>query len=224
MADILGPLQVLIQYLGIEGRHRALEINKRAIKTREQQLAEVPPDQLTQLDFVNLARAHNDMGVSLSQLNRIEEARSWFDSALKHYQSAGDEQTLTARFGHIYSFQLWPLSVKQKKAEARALAERSVTLVAKAVGADSPLALQTKFLVAMALFTTGCVDEALMLHKEVFEKRMIRQGPSHHLTLASQYNLAVCYQNLSDLEKAEFVSLGCRPPTMLISLQDAPKR
>jgi hypothetical protein len=114
--------------------------------------------------------------------------------------------------------------LQAKEDRARTLAQRSVTLVAKAVGADSPLALQTKFLVAMALFTTGCVDEALMLHKEVFEKRLIRQGTGHHLTLASQYNLAVCYQNLSDLEKAEFVSLDCHPPTMLTSSQDAPKR
>jgi len=213
LADILGPLQVLIQYLGNEGRRRALEINERAIKIREQQLADVPSDQLTQLDFVNLGRAHNDMGVSLSQLNRVEEASPWFDSALSHYQSAGDEQTLTSRFGHIYSFQLWPLAVNQKKTEVRTLAQRSMTLVAKAVGAESPLALQTKFLVAMTFFTTGCVDEALLLHKEVFEKRLVRQGPSHHLTLGSQYNLAVCYQNLNDLDKAEFVSLARLPPT-----------
>ena len=85
------------------------------------------------------------------------------------------------------------------------------TLVAKAVGPDSPLALQTKFLIAMDLFTCGSIEEALALHKEVFEKRMIRQGASHHLTLASQYNLAVCYQNVGDPKTAEFVTSFMSP-------------
>lgn len=205
LGDILGPLQVLILYLGIDGRRRALELNKRAIANREQQMAGTPRNQWTQLDFVNLARAHNDMGISLSQLNRVEEASPWFDSALEFCKSAGNEDTLASRFGHIYCFQLWPLGVKQKQAEARELARRSMTLVAKAVGGDSPLSLQTKFFVAMVFFNIGCVDEALSLHREVFEKHLVRQGKSHHLTLGTQYNLAVCYQNTNDLETAECV-------------------
>lgn len=164
------------------------------------------------------------MGVSLSRLNRIEEASPRFDSALKHYQSAGDEQTLTSRFGHIYSFHLWPLAIKQPKTELRTLAQKSVAPVTKAVGEDSPLALQTNFLVAMTFFTTSCIDEALNVHKEVFEKRLIRQGPSNHLTLVSQYNLTVCYQGVKDLEKAEFVFLQCNCSTMLTFIQDAPER
>lgn len=158
LGDILGPLQDLILYLGIDGRRRALELNKCAIANREQQMAGIPRNQWTQLDFVNLARAHNDMGISLSQLNRVEEASPWFDSALEFYKSAGNEDTLTSRFGHIYCFQLWPLGVKQKQAEAREWARRSMTLVAKAVGGDSPLSLQTKFFVAMVFFNIGCVD------------------------------------------------------------------
>ena len=58
------------------------------------------------------------MGVSLAQLNRVEEARPFFDLALKNYQLAGNEETLTARFGHIYSFQLWPLAVAHKSKDA----------------------------------------------------------------------------------------------------------
>jgi len=204
-------LNVLVQYLGIDGRRRALEINKRTIELREQIVAGIPPEQLARLGFVNLARTNNDMGVSLAQLNRVEEARSFFDLALKNYQLAGNEETLTARFGHIYSFQSWPLAVAHKSKDAQQLADRSITLVAKAVGPDSPLALQTKFLIAMDLFTCGSIEEALTLHKEVFEKRMIRQGASHHLTLASQYNLAVCYQNVGDPKTAEFVTSSISP-------------
>ena len=74
------------------------------------------------------------------------------------------------RFGHIYCFQLWPLAVAQKATEARKLTDRSLTLIAKAVGIDSLLHLQTQFVVAMTLFTTGFVDEGPKLHKEVFEK------------------------------------------------------
>ncbi|KAG8405172.1 hypothetical protein J3458_021849 [Metarhizium acridum] len=203
LGDVLGPMQVLIQYLGIEGRHKALSINERALSIRKKQKGTVPRDQWTQLDFVNFGRTYNDMGVGLSQLNRVQDAKPWFDSALEFYKLAGNEQTLTSRFGHVHSFQLLPLAVAQRGTEVRRLADRSVTLIAEAVGVNSPLHLQTKFLVATALFTTGDIQEALGLHQETFEKRLTLHGSSHHLTLASQYCLAVCYQNIGNLEKAE---------------------
>ncbi|KAJ2970068.1 hypothetical protein NQ176_g8358 [Zarea fungicola] len=145
------------------------------------------------------------MGISLSQLNRVQEAKPWFDSALDFYKLAGDEQTLTSRLGHIYCFQLLPLAVAQKGDEARKLSNRSLALIAKATGVNSPLHLQTKFLVAMVLFTTGNIQEALGLHKEAFKKRRNFQGSSHRLTLASRYCLSVCYQNVGDLESVELL-------------------
>jgi hypothetical protein len=138
----------------------------------------------------------------------------WFDSALEWYKSAGNEETLTSRFGHIYSFQLWPLGIKKQGEKAVELAGRSMALVAKAVGDNSPLSLQTKFIAAMTLFCLGYIKKAPELHKEVFEKRSIRHGVSHHLTLGSQYNLAVYYQNTNNLETAECVS-PLHNPTVL---------
>ncbi|KAI9868766.1 MAG: hypothetical protein M1813_004617 [Trichoglossum hirsutum] len=163
-------------------------MNTRAIVNREQQKAGIP---WTQLDFVNFGRAHNDMGVSLSQLNRIEEASPWFNAALEFYKLAGNKETFTSHFGHIYCSQLWPLAVTQKATEARKPADRSLTFIAKAIGTDSPLHLQTKFIAGMTLFTAGFVNKAFELHKETFEKRLTRQGGSHHLTLGSQYSLTV---------------------------------
>lgn len=80
-----------------------------------------------------------------------------------------------------------------------------MTFLVKAVSEDSPLLLQTKFLVAMIFFTFGCVDEALKLHKYVYEKRLVHQGTNNRLTLGNQYKLAVCYQNGNNLESAEYV-------------------
>ena len=203
LGNILGPMQVLIQYLGVDGRRRALEINKLQIENRRLQLGGVPKDLLTQLDYVNLARAHNDMGVNLCQLNLVDEAKSWFDQALGYYQSAGSEETLTSRFGHIYCFLMLPLAVNRRATELRQMASRSMTLVAKAVRIDSPLLLQTRFFVGMTYFTLGFLDEALQLHQEVFQNRLVRLGTGHHLTLASQYNLAVVYQDTGNLDQAE---------------------
>lgn len=103
-------------------------------------------------------------------------------------------------FGHIYYYQLWPLGPQQKAVEARDLAHRPMTFIVKAA---PPLLLQKKFLVAMIFFSIGCADEALKLHKEVYEKRLVHQGTNNHLTLGSQYKLAVCYQNVNNLESAE---------------------
>ncbi|KAK2593959.1 hypothetical protein QQS21_008318 [Conoideocrella luteorostrata] len=203
LGNILGPMQVLIQYLGTKGRRKALSIVERTLDIRKKQKGTIPRDRWTQLDFINFGRTHNDMGVSLCQLNRVQDATPWFDSALEFYELAGNEQTLTSRFGHIYCFQMLPLAVAQRGTEARKLAACSLALISKAVGVNSPLHLQTKFLVAMVLFTTGNIQEALELHQETFEKRLTLQGRSHHLTFASQYCFAVCCQNVGDLEKAE---------------------
>ena len=226
LGDIIGPMQVLIQYLGVDGRRRALEINKFQIENRRKQLEGIPGDQLTQLDNVNLARAHNDMGVSLCQLNRVDEAKPLFDQALEYYQRAGSEETLTSRFGHIYCFRMLPLAVNRQTAELREMARRSMTLVAKAVGEDSPLGLQTKFFVGMTHFTLGYLDEALQLHREVLEKRLACLGIRHHLTLASQYNVAVAYQNTGNLDQAEYVNANplCRAGAYFIFKQDSSTR
>ena len=114
-----------------------------------------------------------------------------------------ERSSVMTRYEYIYSSLLWPLAVAQKPAQARELADRALTLITKATGTDSPLLLQTEFIVGMTLFTTGFVQEALEYHKEVFESRLVRQGGSDHLTLGSEYNVAVCYQNLGNQLKAE---------------------
>lgn len=203
LGNILGPMQVLLNCTGVAGRKRALELSGRCIAIRQEQLGDTPRDQWTKLDLVNFGRAYNDKGVSLCQLNRIDEAKPWFASALDFYQSAGTEETLKSRLGHIYSFKQLPLASDQQSEETRQLADRSVKLIGEAVGRSSPLYLQTKFLAAMTRFTTGFVEEALEMHSEIFKDRLIRHGKSHHLTLGSQYALAVCHQNVGDLENAE---------------------
>ncbi|KAK3376204.1 hypothetical protein B0T24DRAFT_618221 [Lasiosphaeria ovina] len=63
--------------------------------------------------------------------------------------------------------------------------------------------MQTKFRAAQAFFAVGDIKQAPSYHKDVFESRRRLSGPGHQETLASQYNLAVAYENEGDLEKAE---------------------
>lgn len=133
----------------------------------------------------------------------MEEASQWFNSARGLYELAGNEKTLTPRLDHIYSVQLWPLAYRKNAAKARELGARLLALIAEAVGADSPLHRQMKYIVGMTRFVTGFVDEALELHKDVYGKRLQRQGIRHHLRLGIQYTLAVCYQNIGNYEEAE---------------------
>jgi len=77
--------------------------------------------------------------------------------------------------------------------------------VAKAVGENSPISLQTKFLVAMIIFTIDSLRRLSSCTKRRFDKHSIHQGKSHSLALGSQYTVAVGYQSVNDLEIAECV-------------------
>ena len=201
----ISPLQVYCQYFGDSGRKRAYELTSRQLDLTRDQLNRKPEDDWSTINFVLLGMVLVNKGCTLAQFNRMKEAGEQYDEALAAYQKAGDETTLAGRIGMTYSFQLWAAATSQRVERARDLAERCVRVVLGAFGAENALTLQTKFCTAVSLFTIGDVSESLRLHKEVYTTRLRISAKSHHAVLASQYNLAVAYQNSGDLETAEYV-------------------
>lgn len=134
-------------------------MNSRAIANLDKQITGIRPNQWTQLA----------MAVSLCARAKLTkpEASQWFDSGFEDYKSAGNKETLTSPFGHIYYLQLGPLGVKEKAVEACDFAHRSMTFIVKAVSEDFTPIAADKVLGSKDIFTIGCVDEALKLHKEV---------------------------------------------------------
>lgn len=205
LVDSLSPLQRYNQYLGTAGREYAIQLNNKAIAVRKELVAGIPEDKWTETDIFGFGRTNIDMGCGYAQFNRMDEAGVCYEAALGFFNRHGSQKKLESRMGALSSFLAWVAATRQETKKARDLASRASSLVAQAVGADNPLTFQTMFSAGMVAFTTGDVAEALTLHKKTFEGRLQINSKTHNDTLSSQYNLAVCYQNSDDLERAESV-------------------
>ena len=203
LTDALGILQIFNQFMSNGGRTRAMNFTTRVLKLRLNELKDVPTERWSEMDVIKVARSYVDCGCTKSQLNLLAEARDDFDQGLHYYSRLWTEETLAARFGHLYSCKLYSSATIGTKEETVDLAGKAMSLTNSCYGPDHHLAIQTKFRAAIALFAVGEIEQALKLHKEVFEARRRIIGPDHQETLASQYNLAVVLHNTKDLETAE---------------------
>jgi tetratricopeptide (TPR) repeat protein len=199
----LSNLQVYNQFMGVAGRKNALKLTARELELRTAQVDGLPRDQYAKTDVIKFGRVFVDKACAHSQMELLEEAGEFFDSALEWYHEAGGEEALPARMAQLYACQLWVVAPSQNKTKTRELIQRSLKLASDSVGPENPLTLAAMFSAATALFTIGDIAEALQLHKKVHEARVRLRGPAHHDSLASQYQVAVCDQNSNDLESAE---------------------
>ena len=173
---------------------------------REDIIANRPSGQGTGSDLLGLGRACVDVGMTLAQVNKVDEADKYFQRGEEVYHSIGSNEALTARLASLCSFRAMCLAVRQEKAKAMTLARHGCAQLEKALCATNPLSLQTQFCAAIVAFTTGDFPEAVKCHEEVLERRICALGTNHQLTLASRYCTAVAYQTVGNLEKAEYVS------------------
>jgi len=203
VADALSSLQLYKQYFGISGRQEAKRLTITELELLDEQMAGVPKDQWTDHDKICFVRALVDLGVTSIQLTQMDEGNAALERALGYYNILQDQAPVVARLALIKCCKLWPSATEQKAGDTRKLATEACELMVRELGKDAPLTQQVKFVAASAMFTIGDVDEALQRHKDVYDTLLRDRGSSAHDTLASQYNLAVCYQNVGQLEQAE---------------------
>jgi len=203
VADALSSLQLYKQYFGIPGRQEAQRLTTTELELLDEQMAGIPKDHWTDYDKIAMIRALVDLGVTSVQLSHMDEGAAALERALEQYDDLQDQAPVLARLALIKCCKLWPSASEQKDRDTRKLASEACELMAQELGNDAPLTQTVKFVAASAMFTIGDIDEALRRHKEVYDAFQHDRGSSAHETLASQYNLAVCYQNVGHLEQAE---------------------
>ena len=203
LTDILNPLQLFFQFMGVEGRKTALQKSIRELSVREELVINIPEEQLSQLDRIGLARATVDLAMSNIQLNHIDEAARLFQQGVSIYQSIGDDSVVAARLSVLRGTLVWCFAIKQKKQETYALIQLACSLIEEQLGPDHHLTLQTKFCSAMALFTIEDFPECFRLHQEVLKKRIELRGHDNHESLASRYQCAAAQHAMGNLENAE---------------------
>ncbi|KAM0347638.1 hypothetical protein ACHAPU_004651 [Fusarium lateritium] len=190
---------MIVYHKGILGRERGLMYMRNVVDLRKKALDGIPREEWTELQTVNFARAHADLGCVLCEYNEVGEAAPLFQICVDIYTSIKNE----TRLALILSNQVLVFSTLQNASDTREKGRMAVTKIESILDPDNPLIFVIKYHVAQAYFTICDVEEALELTEAVFQHRSNRLGRSHHLTLASQYFLAVLYQNLGDLVKAE---------------------
>ncbi|KAL1868436.1 hypothetical protein VTK73DRAFT_3675 [Phialemonium thermophilum] len=199
LPDFLAVMSAILYSQGLSGRQRALEGSRRVVELRKKALAGIPPDEWTELQTVNFTRAHADLGWVLCEGNSVREAAPLFQLCVENYKRIKNE----SRLALVLANQLTVLSTSQKASETREQGRLALSKIESLVDQNSPLAILIKYQVCLAYFTIGDVQEALDLVEQVFQSRSMDLGRSDHLTLGSQYCLAVFLQNLGNLEDSE---------------------
>lgn len=202
-ADFLSIMAMLLYHKGVSGRQRGLQHIRNVVELRKKALEGIPRGEWTELQTVNFARAHADLGYVLCEKNEFDEAGALFQICIDIYTQIKNENRLAL----ILSNKVLTLSTSQNMSETRDKGHLAVSKIESLLDPDNPLIFVIKHQVAQAYFTVGDVREAMDLTLPVFQHRSNRLGRSHHLTLGCQYFLAVLFQNLGDLEKAQYAKL-----------------
>ncbi|VUC26950.1 unnamed protein product [Clonostachys rosea] len=195
LPNLLALLAAALNFCGATGREEALQITRRVLKLRQEELADIPEKDWTDLQAVNYARAHNDLSWQLLEVNKPEEAAPLFKVAIAIYQRTNNKLRLASATGT----QTLVLATQQMKDQVREQGSSVKKTVEEMVGTKDALTLMVTFELANAHFTIGDVGAACEMMEAVFRQRSISLGNTNDRTLCSQYFLS----NLGDLEGAE---------------------
>lgn len=199
LPTILNTMSQLLNYRGIEGRERGLEMMRRVVKLREEELQDIPPESWTEFQSVNFARAQADLAWELCEFDMLDEAAPLIEVAAQIYRRTDN----TIRLAQVSVNELMFLSTSQEKHRTMEQSRQALGTLYEALGKDNPLCILMDTQAALAYFTVGEVSSALETMTHVFQRYRKMLGIDDHLTLAAQYCIAVFYHNLGQLEQAE---------------------
>lgn len=156
----LSMLQMYSQFFGISGRYKARELAAEELRQVEDRLAAIPKDEWIDLDKIAVLRALVDVATMHNQPNNVDLAYDCLNRALECYYSLNDQAVVATRLAQIISGQVWFLAAKQNISEGRKLADEACAIIEKALGKETPLALQIKY---YAAFTDLSMRKAVAL-------------------------------------------------------------
>jgi tetratricopeptide (TPR) repeat protein len=204
-AFCLAALGIHDQWGGIETRERSISRTKKALELQKTHVARFAPEDVSDNDWIALGRFHTDYGCSLLQAERFDEATALYEETFTAYSHAGNEDTLTVRFGLVNCL-LGAAAAGQKNQAGEALWNKGLGLILKVLHADSFTSLWFRNLAGVSFFSLDLLDTSQRYHAEVLQTRVRILGVDHHETLSSKYCVAVGHQHSGDLDTAEYAS------------------
>ncbi len=203
LLDCISCLGVFNEWLGTEGRLRAVHLTSDSLDMLKAHFGRVPPEDLNELEKIRYGRAEHDYGVKIIHFNRTEESDKILDKARYYYSKVEDQAAITSRIANVISFKALISATRQDARTALKLSQESLDMTSAVLGQDNPLYAQGMNGKAMISFTIGDIKQAIVIYEGLLQTRLRLGGKSGHDTLSCQYNLAVCHQNNGSLEKAE---------------------
>ena len=198
-ADINTIIALMHDNTGISKRADGLKRRTIALDIRKKRTANLA--QITRVEETLLYNAWLDYAISLLQYNRYQEAEPILSSCLEKYCEWATAEEIPfeyAKYDHKMAF---VRMYQGRYDEAFKLGQLGVKHMDE-TGNES-LMLRFMFDLACIHLQNGNVDQALEMHKEVLEKRIVTCGKVNENTLHSYYAVGALHELRGDFAEAE---------------------
>lgn len=198
-ADIHAVIAMMYDNTGIGTRTEALKRRQIALRIRERVVNE--SSSVRRQDDILLYNSWMELAIAHLHFHRYEEAEPIIEKCLQKYREWGSEMEEPFEYAKYYNKMGLVRMYQGKFDEAIRLAELGVHYMSKTgyVLFES----RFKFDLACIVLQSGDINQAMRLHREIFDARLERLGQSNELTLHSRYAIGVLYEIKGQPEEAE---------------------
>ena len=198
---ILAQLAAAESYDGIPGRFRGLGYLLRASILQKKYVNTLPADTIKKIDHVKTSWINIELLSGWLQNEKLAPAGPLLERIRNASELVGGAENQDICFSYTLGSLL--KAGEGLVQAAHDMSEKGCTLMRKSREPFSHLAIRSSFLKAVTLFNAGNLEQAQILHMEVYDIRWRVLGDDHDETLSSLYCIAVCQHCDNQLEMAE---------------------
>jgi tetratricopeptide (TPR) repeat protein len=198
-ADIHAVIAMMYDNTGIGTRTEALRRRQIALRIRQKVVDEAAS--VRRQDEVLLYNSHMELAIAHLHFHRYEEAEPIIEKCLQKYQEWGSGDDEPFEYAKYYNKMGLVRMYQGRFDEAIKLAEQGVRYMNKT--GYTLFESRFKFDLACIVLQSGNIQEAMRLHREIFDARLDKLGQSNELTLHSRYAIGALYEIKGQPEEAE---------------------
>lgn len=198
-ADIHTIIGLMYDNTGLSDRREARMRRQKALQIRQMQISQQAEPRHD--DEVLLYNAWMDLAISHLQFHDFSKAEPIVNDCLQQYRKWGEPEDIPYEYAKYYNKIAIIRMYQQRFEEAIKMARLGVEWMDRTE--NFSLASRFKFDLACIYLQSGQRDEALRLHRDIFDARLDKLGPSSELTLHSRYAIGAIYELKQQYEEAE---------------------
>lgn len=201
-ADIHAMIAIMYDDIGIGKRQDSLIRRKKALDIRRKifEDSQTPKRQ----DEMLLYNSQMEYAISLLHYHRYAEAEPIIERCLSKFKEWGPEEEIPFEYAKYYNKIAFVRMYQGRFEEAVGLAEHGVQLMERA--GYKMFSARFKFDLACIILQSGDLDEALRVHRDVYDQRLEMVGRTNELTLHSVYAIGAIHELGDDFYEAEYVN------------------